>query len=337
MKFSDYLSDKLNLIILSILSYLIILIVIILSKVNNYLIFLVSIIYFVPIIFYIIWDYLSRNKYYQDLTNLVDNIDQKYLISEIINNGEFSDAYVINKLLYEIDRNYIEHLNDLKKINVDYKDYVETWCHEIKTPIATAKLIVENNKSKVTNSILEEIDRIEYLTEQILFYARMDTLECDYIINKVNLKDIINNVIKKNKKDILSKHIKINIKSADLSVDSDSKWLEFIINQLLTNSIKYSSINPSITFNVIDNSNNSIVTISDNGIGISEADIGRIFDKGFTGSTGRKYSESTGMGLYLAKNLCEKLGHKLSIISKENVGTTAYIVIPKNSTLDVLK
>ena len=119
-------------------------------------------------------------------------------------------------------------------------------------------------------------------------------------------------------------------------MESDPKWLEFIINQIMVNSIKYSKENPIIKFEVKENKNNVILSIEDNGIGIKTSEIGRIFDKGFTGTNGRIKKKATGLGLYLAKKLCDKLGHNITITSKENEYTKVTIVFPISSLINNL-
>ena len=163
-----------------------------------------------------------------------------------------------------------------------------------------------------------------------MYYVRSNKVEKDYIIKKTNLRKVIDNVITKNKKDLINKKIKIDIKVKDY-VYSDSKWLEFIINQIIINSIKYTKENPEIIIKQIKTKENVILSIKDNGIGIKKEEQNKVFNKGFTGTNGRKNNNSTGIGLYLVKKLTEKLGHNIKIISKENIGTEVQIIFPVNS------
>jgi signal transduction histidine kinase len=331
MSFKSYLKDKLSLIVLELFSYIIIFIMLLLLKLSSSLIVMVTIVYFLPIIIFIMMDYLKRSLFYQEVIKKLTNLDQKYLISELVVNPDFSEAQILSNILYSIDKNYLEHISALKRLNIDFKDYIELWCHEIKTPIATTKLIIANNKSKVTESILEEINKTEKLIEQVLYYARMDTVTNDYFVSKINLATIIKNVIKNNQSEILNNKIKIILNIKDVFIYSDSKWLEFIINQILSNAIKYHQAKPYIKFLVTMNKNSTVLTIEDNGIGIKEEEIGRVFNKGFTGSNGRYNHTSTGFGLYLAHELCQKLGHDIKITSQENKYTKVFIIFPNNS------
>ena len=218
----------------------------------------------------------------------------------------------------------------------EYKEYIEIWIHEIKLPIATSKLIIENNKSDVTRNIDDELNKIEDYVEQALFYARSNTVEKDYIIRKVNLKDIVNGVIKKNKNVLISEKIKVDIYDIEKEVYIDSKWIAFILNQIIANSIKYSrNEERMIDISAKDLKDCVTLCIKDNGIGIRSEEIARVFEKGFTGTNGRiNGKKSTGIGLYLCKKLCDKLGVGISLVSNENDGTEVKLVFPKGSYIN---
>ncbi|MEG1009009.1 MAG: ATP-binding protein [Clostridia bacterium] len=183
-------------------------------------------------------------------------------------------------------------------------------------------------------SINEEIEKIENYAEQVLYYARSNNVEKDYIIKKVLLSDIINNVIKKNKKSLISKNISINIDNLNEYVNTDLKWIEYIINQIIINSIKYSKPDNN-SINIFSNKNNDSISlhIKDSGIGIKSKNLSKVFDKGFTGENGRIIKESTGMGLYLCKKLCDKLNHNI-LINSNGIGVEVIIVFPINSFVE---
>ena len=231
-----------------------------------------------------------------------------------------------------------ENVNKYKYMTEDYKEYIELWIHEIKTPIATSKMIIENNKNEVTKSIDEELDKIENYIEQALFYARSSTVEKDYYIRKTNLQDIVNESIKKNKNILIAEKISLNIHELDMTVNTDSKWLIFILNQIIQNSVKYRKKGePSqIEISAKQGKENIILYIKDNGIGIKKGEITKVFEKGFTGTNGRETNKkSTGIGLYLCKKLCDKLGAAIELNSVQNEGTEVRIVFPKGSYVDI--
>ena len=194
-------------------------------------------------------------------------------------------------------------------------------------------MIIENNKNDVTKSIDEELDKVENYTEQALYYARSNAVEKDYIIIKANLKDIVNNAILKNKSMLLNQKISLDLENLNQEVYTDGKWATFIINQIIQNSIKYSKDNDKkLSIYSKAMSDKVILYIKDNGIGIKKGEITRVFEKGFTGENGRITSKkSTGIGLYLCKKLCDKLGLAIELNSEKNKGTEVRIVFPKGS------
>lgn len=250
--------------------------------------------------------------------------------------GDFLDAKINKDNILEIGKSMLENVNKYKYLQEDYKEYIELWIHEIKIPIATSKMIVENNKSEVTKSIDEELDKIENYIEQALYYARSNTVEKDYIIKKNNLKDIVSSTILKNKTTLIQNNVKIEMENLEEEVYTDSKWCVFILSQIIQNSIKYSKEqNKEIKLSAENKKENVILYIKDNGIGIDKAEIGRVFEKGFTGTNGRQEKKSTGIGLYLCKKLCDKLCIGLEIASEKEIGTEVKLVFPKNSFINM--
>ena len=194
-------------------------------------------------------------------------------------------------------------------------------------------MIIENNKNEVTESIDEELDKIENYIEQALFYARSNVPEKDYYVKKQNLKDIINTAILKNKTTILNNKFELNIHDLEKQVYTDSKWVVFILNQVIQNSIKYSkNENQSIEIYAEEQKEKVTLYIKDNGLGIKKSELSRVFEKGFTGENGRIIGKkSTGIGLYLCKKLCDKLQLAININAEQNIGTEVTIVFPKGS------
>lgn len=331
MKFRDYLKDKAFMLIISFITLLLLILLFVLAKINTTLVLCILFILILAFVLILLKDYSKKKKFYDHFNQVLEDLDQKYLIHEIIKDGNFLESNYLLNYLNDIDKSYLDNLSKYKYSLEEFKEYLELWCHEIKTPIATSSLILNNQKTKLNANILEEINKIEGFVEQVLYYARSENVNKDYLITKTNLKEVINNVIKKNKKILLEKKIKLIPLEKDVLVESDSKWLEFIIDQIVSNSIKYSKDKPYIKFEIKENVNNTLLFITDNGIGISVSDLPKIFDKGFTGSNGRKKYNSTGIGLYLAKKLSLKLGHELEITSILDKETKATIIFPKGN------
>ncbi len=199
-------------------------------------------------------------------------------------------------------------------------------------------MVIENNKNEVTKSIGEELEKIENYIEQALFYARSNTVEKDYYIKKTRLQEIVNDSIKKNKNLLIPEKTILNLHDLDYEVNTDSKWVSFIINQILQNSVKYKKQNHNLELEMSakQGKQNIILTLKDNGIGIKKGEITRVFEKGFTGTNGRKIGKkSTGIGLYLCKKLCDKLGLGLELNSVEGEGTEVRIVFPMGNFMEM--
>ena len=285
----------------------------------------------------IIIEYFKRKKFYDNLLNMSEELDEKYLITEIIKNPNFLEGKIFKNTLEQIDKSMLENVNKYKYMTEDYKEYIELWIHEIKIPISASKMVIENNKNAITKSIDEELDKVENYIEQALFYARSNTVEKDYYIRKVVLKEIVNESIKKNKSSLIQEKISIDIHDLDIEVNTDNKWIVFILNQIIQNSIKYrKKENSVIEIYANQGKENVILYIKDNGIGIKQGEITRVFEKGFTGTNGRlSNKKSTGIGLYLCKKLCNKLGIGIELNSVQNEVTEVKLVFPKDSYIEL--
>lgn len=285
----------------------------------------------------IIIEYFKRKKFYDNLLKILEELDEKYLITEIIKTPNFLEGQILKNSLEQIDKSMLENVNKYKYMTEDYKEYIELWIHEIKIPIATSKMVIENNKNAITKSIDEELDKVENYIEQALFYARSNTVEKDYYIRKVVLKEIVNESIKKNKSSLIQEKISIDIHDLEIEVNTDNKWIVFILNQIIQNSIKYRKKKNSVMeIYANQGKENVILYIKDNGIGIKQGEITRVFEKGFTGTNGRlSNKKSTGIGLYLCKKLCNKLGIGIELNSVQNEGTEVKLVFPKDSYIEL--
>lgn len=346
MKIKEYLKDRAAGIAAFIISFLAIWGILLLFGVNHAGIGMVLFVMLCSGSIPLFLDYGRRKQFYDDFFNILNTLDQKYLITEIIKNAAFAEGKILLEALAEIDRSMHEYLNVYKYNISEFRDYLEMWCHEIKTPIATIRLILENAQESEKKSVqdtraelheaktelYDEIDRIENYVEQVLYYVRSNEVESDYIVKKTDLRAVVNHVVKRNKKQLLRKRIRIEAEEINASVESDAKWLEFIINQIVGNSIKYCrSEDAYIRFYTVKHKNSTELLIEDNGIGIEQADLPKVFNKGFTGVNGRKKYNSTGIGLYLCRKLCKKLGHEILIDSVEDEKTTVTLIFPIGS------
>lgn len=204
----------------------------------------------------------------------------------------------------------------------DNQLYVEQWIHEVKTPITAMKLLCENHPLDLTKELLVELEKINRFTEQALYYARSEHTEKDYAVREIRLFDAVHQAIAENKYLLLQNEVRIDLQETDETVYSDEKWICFILNQLIVNSVKYKKVKPVLKFYTRRQGNQIVLYVQDNGMGIEKGDLPRIFEKGFTGKNGRKQEQNaTGIGLYLCKRLCDKLDMGISADSSED-GTT---------------
>ena len=331
MNIGTYIKEKKENIILFIILVIILLFLLDLFGVNKYLtIMILSLlsIYFIVDFFSF---YLKRKKYYDNFLNNLNLLDKKYLILETLEEPEFLDGKVFYDALYKIDKSMMENINNYRNETEDFKEYVEMWIHEIKIPIAGLMLMYHNNKT-VNKNFLDQLNSLDNLTDQILYYVRSNYAEKDFLIKEASMDKIINEVLLKNKDSILENHIDVTVDVKNVKVLTDSKWLVFILNQIINNSIKYSdnSRKSYIMFYIEDNEKEMTLHIKDNGIGVNASDLKHVFDKSFTGENGRKMRNSTGFGLYISKKLIEKLGHKISATSEENKYFEITITFGKN-------
>lgn len=280
-------------------------------------------------------EFIKYRRYLNNLINTVENLDRKYLLPEVIEEPRFQEARIINDVLKQCNKSMHEKVKHYKDEQIEYREYIETWVHEIKTPIASAKLILENDNSNLSERINYEMKRVEGFIEQVLYYARSSDVSKDYIIKEFSLRSVVMKSVKSNSRDFINKNIKLDIRGIEGNIFSDEKWVEFIINQIIINAVKFSIPNEGkVSIYSKVNENNIILTIEDNGVGINEKDIDRVFEKGFTGENGRKFGKSTGIGSLLCKKLCDKLGIGISLNSKENIGTKVNIVFPQGKFTD---
>ena len=334
MKIIDYIRDKGIFLAVNLMSFIIISFLMYFSNVALVIIFLLFCVWFFTLFSYMLIEYIKFRKYFNTVENILKNLDKKYLLPEVLNESNFIEGEEINYIFKVLSRDMHENVKHYKNMQEEYREYIEIWVHEIKTPIASTKLLIENNTNEITRKIDTQMDKIENFVEQVLYYSRSDEVGKDYIIKKTELSQVVKSVVKKNQRDFIGKRISLQLGDLDEIIYSDAKWIEFILNQIVGNAIKYSKGKDDKIKIESKALNNSIVlTIEDNGVGINERDLSRVFEKGFTGENGRKFGKSTGIGLYLCKKLCDKMGLGLNIESEENKGTKVTVIFPRTENL----
>lgn len=285
-------------------------------------------IWILGLVVYIFVSYLMKKKEYDEIVSIVDNLDEKYLIAEILNKPQ----NLKNRAYYYALKKACKSMNDkivgLESELKDYRDYIESFVHEIKIPISAVSLACDNREDQLIKNQIKKIDNI---VEQMLFYARSDSVENDYFVKRLLLEDVVHMVIMDYMYSLMQNKISLDVYNLENYVYIDEKWITFIIGQILQNSIKYANKpNKIIKIYSVNNKNNVILYIEDNGEGIRDYDLPRVFEYGFTG-TDRNKEYSTGMGLYLCKKLCNKLNLDINIESEFQKFTRVSIVFPKTS------
>lgn len=266
--------------------------------------------------------YLSRKKQLDKLLEMAGQLKERYLIPEVMQKPDRAEEQVFYQLLKMSEKSMLERIGEVERERGEYWAYIEQWVHEVKTPITALKLLCENNRSPFSRDVLAELENINRYTEQALYYARSEHTEKDYSIREMNLADVVHGAIADNKYLLRQCDMAITVDDLEPVVYADDKWVRFILNQIISNAVKYRPPqHPALRIFTERSGDQVLLSIADNGIGIPESDLPRIFEKGFTGQNGRTIHSSTGIGLYLCKRLCDKLGIGLAASSSDK-GTT---------------
>ncbi|MFJ8458826.1 MULTISPECIES: sensor histidine kinase [Lysinibacillus] len=262
--------------------------------------------------------YLMRQRYLLKISQL-----PKTMEDVLQKNAKSPEAVQVEKYMHELYRLYQHELQSLYAGHKRHDQFINQWVHQMKTPISVIELLLQDERPLDKKNVQEEIDRLRRGLDMVLVNARLENFEEDMQVEQVALKTIVTATVNENKRLFITKRVfpEIHIED-DIIVASDSKWLRFIIGQFVTNAVKYTfEANKKIAISAIKKDDYVQLAICDEGIGIPTSDLSRVTKAFFTGENGRKTGESTGMGLYLAKEICEKLGHELNITSEVGKGT----------------
>ena len=333
MKVKDYAADHIfSFLCLSVSGLLVSSLLWLIETPMVFILFVESIL-FTAFVCAFLYDYWRRKKYYNQLWEILDRLEEKTLIGEILVRPDFLDGQILDEILRRCNKYQNDRLADAEQNRQEYREYLDSWVHEIKTPIAAARLIIENHKNPTTLRIDDELRRIDGFVEQVLYYARSAAVEKDFKVEKTTLQALVNSALKTYSKPLIQAGGRPVFCGLDIPVCADTKSCSFIIGQIISNSIKYRTEDLQVSFSAYEEQDAVRLIVSDNGIGISPADLPRVFDKGFTGDNGRRYSRSTGIGLYLCKKLCGKMNIGITIQSELGQGTAVTLSFPRESYL----
>lgn len=279
---------------------------------------------------YLSYHYFHKKRW---LASLKAKNKTEDLFKDPLTSAQTAEEKIIQTHLNALYDEQRETLEQLVQGQQEQRDFIDSWIHEIKVPLASIKLLNETIEDEIEERYYYQLEnntqKIEDYLEQVLYYARLDTFSRDYLLQEMSLKAIIRPLLRQNANYFIQQQLHYAVEGEDEEVLTDPKWLSFILNQILSNSLKYTPDNGQITLSITTNEEGTWLTISDNGIGIPLNEQRRVFDKGFTGETGRNLSHhATGIGLFLAKELAEKLGHRLVLQSVPGEGTDVSILFP---------
>ena len=337
MTFASYLRDKRRFLLLFASVMVIVGIMMRITEVNiNNIMYTLFVSCFLAAV-YLVCGYFYHRPFYRDLADRF-NAGQPNASDWWPEPRTSSQAFIVDAFR-ALQKEHLEELDKLQQQIKDHQDFILSWIHEVKIPISAGRLLLDRGTSRQISAIdladrlEDELDKIEHYVEQALYYSRIDSFSKDYFIAEVSLPAVMKACIKKYAKLFISRGIRFRMEEGALTAHSDGKWLAFILDQIIANALKYTPVGGEVTACFEEDETEKRLTIADTGIGILPEETSRVFDRGFTGSNGRLQSaKSTGMGLYLAKQMAIKLGHDLSVHSEVGAGTRLTVHFPKFRT-----
>ncbi|MCI9326893.1 sensor histidine kinase [bacterium 1xD8-48] len=288
-----------------------------------------------------VYDYRKCQRRLKELNAVMDGLNEKYLFGECAPPPKDAFERALFALFRRSGKSMIETVSDARAAGREYREYVESWVHEIKTPITAATLICRNMGGENKDKLLRELGQIEAHVERALFYARAESPEKDCLIRQCSLHQIVSDAIKNHQTLLIGQGVRIETegfesRESEYPVYTDAKWASFIIGQILQNAARYHGEEPVISLTAMTLGKQVRLSIKDNGIGIPAHELPRVFDRGFTGKNGRARGGSTGMGLYLCRRLTAFLQMDLKITSTEGMGTEVSLTFPSKENLTKL-
>lgn len=280
-------------------------------------IFYMNLLLFTISIIFLIVSYAKWRNTFKDLKRAIElekNIDS------FIPEGKKLEQVLIRDIIELKNKEKLKETEELKDNLAEINDYITKWVHQIKTPLTVCELISDRIEEKghydLSKELRQELERINFLVNQVLHISRASSYSSDLIVEEINLGYVVKSVIKNNMNSLIAKGIELEIDNLDFNIFSDGKWVYYVIDQIVNNACKYVEHNGKIEIRGQETDESIILSIKDNGMGIPAKDIDRIFDRGFTGENGRKIGKSTGMGLYICKKIAEKLNFDIEVSSQ---------------------
>lgn len=294
--------------------------------------------------------YWERRRYFRELEQLLENTDQRYLLGELLPETFRLEDRLYRSVIRRSNKSVIEKIRQIEAERRGYQEYIESWVHEVKAPITGISLLCENGRRlccegkpqpcenggrlcfeeevrELLRSVSLENQRIENYVDFVIYYARSEQVYKDFLIRETDLQRTAEEVLTKNRLLLIQHRVQVRVDCPD-RVYTDKKWIAFILNQMVLNSVKYCREEPFFSIETRRERDGVLLTFADNGVGIRAEELPRIFEKGFTGSNGRSRERATGMGLYLCKRLCERLGIGIRAEAVYGEGTRLFLLFP---------
>ena len=332
MKLTEFIKDKGMLLLLHIVCMYVLFVYLRLTDYNTSNIALILVFWLVLLAAWLLVTYRQRKKYFREMEQILEKTDRRYLLGELLPDSFRLEDRLYKEMIHRSNKSVIERIRQLEEEQEDYKEYIESWVHEIKAPITGISLVCENRRHVPAvfdgfRTISLENKKIENYVDMALYYARSKEVYKDYMIQKTSLEEVVCEVLDKNRLLLIQNRVQADISCKDM-VYTDKKWIAFILNQLILNGVKYKKESPVFHIRTSRAEHGVFLTVEDNGTGIRPEELSRIFEKGFTGTNGRKEERSTGMGLYLCRRLCDKMGTGIYAESEYGRGTKMIVEFP---------
>ncbi len=338
MRMMDFLRDKGLLLLLHLVCMCVTMGFLSMTGYTKANIILILIFWIMILFIWLLATYLQRRKYFREMEQILEKVDQRYLLGELLPDSFRLEDRLYREMIRKSNKSVIERIRQIEDEQRDYREYIESWVHEIKAPITSISLLCENRRHSLSaedsKGIMEDFytitlenQKIENYVDMALYYARSENVYKDYLIQDTSLDEVVCEVLNRNRLLLIQNHVSADVDCED-KVYIDRKWIAFILNQMIQNSVKYQREIPLIHIYTRKETNGVILVFEDNGTGIPAEELSRIFEKGFTGSNGRNHERSTGIGLYLCRKLCDKLGIGIGAESEYGKGTRMLLEFP---------
>lgn len=244
----QYLKNQLPVVLIHLLGMLALALFLIASGNPVQMVLFILAVWLLVLVVCLVCFYLSRKKHLDKLLSLAQQLEERYLLPEIMQKPERADEQVFYQMMQMAEKSMLEQIGQIRREQKEYKEYIEQWIHEVKTPITAMKLICENNRSPFTRELMAELESINRFTQQALYYARSEQTEKDYSVREIHLSDVVHGAIADNKYLLRQNNVAVTVENVEYSIYSDDKWLRFILDQLISNAVKYRTSQPLLHF-----------------------------------------------------------------------------------------